>query len=78
MFETVPDEKIVDEFFKYKSHIFTAPLKEMSAQMLPDNLAAYKEFKRKERIEFIENLRYSIDNLYADEKIKEEKLQEYT
>ena len=46
--------------------------------MLLDNLAAYKEFKRKERIEFIEYLRTQIDTLYADEKIKEEKLREYT
>ena len=38
----------------------------------------YKEFKRKERLEFIEYLRSQIDNLYADEKIKEEKLIEYT
>ena len=44
--------------------------------MLLDNLAAYKEFKRKERIEFIEYLRTQIDTLYADEKLKEEKLTE--
>lgn len=43
-----------------------------------NNLAAYKEFKRKERIEFIDYLRNQIDTLYADEKIKEEKLTEYT
>ena len=76
MFQTVPDQSIIDEFFKYKSHIFTAPLKELTAQMLLDNLAAYKEFKRKERIEFIEYLRTQIDTLYADEKLKEEKLTE--
>ena len=46
--------------------------------MLLDNLAAYKEFKRKERIEFIAYLRAQIDHLYADEKIKDEKLNEYT
>lgn len=43
-----------------------------------ENLANYKEFKRKERIEFIEYLRNQINELYADEKIKEEKLTEYT
>ena len=43
-----------------------------------DNLAAYKAFKRQERIEIIAGLKASIDSLYADEKIKEEKLIEYT
>ena len=43
-----------------------------------DNLAAYKEFKRQERLEFIAYLKNRIDNLYADEKIKEEKLIEFT
>ena len=43
-----------------------------------DNLAAYKEFKRIERLETIAYLKGEIDNMYADEKIKEEKLIEYT
>lgn len=43
-----------------------------------ENLAAYKAFKRQERIEIIAHLKAMIDHLYADEKIKEEKLIEYT
>ena len=43
-----------------------------------DNLAAYKEFKRIERAQTIEFLKNQIDTIYADEKIKEEKLIEYT
>lgn len=50
----------------------------MTAQKLLDNLAAYKEFKRVERLQIIEFLKSQIDNVYADEKIKEEKLIEYT
>mmetsp|Transcript_11367 Transcript_11367/g.19162 ORF Transcript_11367/g.19162 Transcript_11367/m.19162 type:complete len:117 (-) Transcript_11367:25-375(-) len=42
------------------------------------NLAEYKEFKRVERLETIEFLKQQIDQLYVDEKIKEEKLREYT
>jgi hypothetical protein len=42
------------------------------------NLADYKEFKRLERLETIQYLKDQIDNMYSDEKIKEEKLQEYT
>jgi len=45
---------------------------------LVDNLGAYKAFKRQERIEIIGHLKDMIDHLYADEKIKEEKLAEYT
>ena len=41
-------------------------------------MAAYKAFKRQERIEIIAHLKEMIDHLYADEKIKEEKLIEYT
>lgn len=78
IFNTVESQKTIDDFFKYKSHIFIGPLPNLTAQKMLDNLAAYKEFKRKERLEFIEHLRSSIDNLYADEKIKEEKLIEYT
>lgn len=50
----------------------------MSAQKLLQNLADYKEFKRVERLETIQYLKDQIDNVYSDEKIKEEKLQEYT
>jgi hypothetical protein len=50
----------------------------LSAQKLLQNLADYKEFKRVERLETIQYLKDQIDNVYSDEKIKEEKLQEYT
>ena len=50
----------------------------MPAQKLLQNLADYKEFKRVERLETIQYLKDQIDNVYSDEKIKEEKLQEYT
>lgn len=50
----------------------------LTAKKLLDNLAAYKAFKRQERIEIIADLKNSIDSMYADEKIKEEKLIEYT
>ena len=42
------------------------------------NLADYKEMKRVERLNTIEMLKNNIDNMYSDEKIKEEKLVEYT
>ena len=50
----------------------------MTAQKLLDNLASYKEFKRVERLQIIDFLKSQIDNMYSDEKIKEEKLIEYT
>ena len=63
---------------KYKSNIFKDRLSNLTAAKLVENLADYKEFKRVERLETIEFLKQSIDNMYADEKIKEEKLIEYT
>ena len=42
------------------------------------NLADYKEMKRIERLNTIEMLKQNIDSMYSDEKIKEEKLIEYT
>lgn len=57
----------MDDFFRYKSHIFRGPLEGLSAQHLLDNLAAYKAFKRQERIEIIARLKTQIDSLYADE-----------
>jgi len=50
----------------------------LTAQKLLDNLASYKEFKRVERLQIIDFLKSQIDNMYSDEKIKEEKLIEYT
>jgi predicted nucleic acid-binding protein len=78
IYKTVHSQKTIDEFFKYKSNIFKERLSNLTAQKLLDNLAAYKEFKRIERLETIEDLKQQIDNMYSDEKIKEEKLIEYT
>jgi len=78
IFNTVHVPKTIDEFFLYKSHVFKGPLKNLTAQKLLDNLAEYKEFKRIERLQIIEFLKKQIDTLYSDEKIKEERLVEYT
>lgn len=69
---------MIDQFFKFKSHIFTAPFAQLSAQVLIENLTAYKAFKNEERRQKIQALYNRIDQLYADEKIKPEKLEEYT
>ena len=69
---------IVEQFFRFKSHIFTAPFNQLNAQKLLDNLQAYKIRKNDERREIINMLKLRIDDIYADEKIKPEKLEEYT
>jgi hypothetical protein len=78
IFINVNNEHTIDQFFKYKSNVFKEPLRSLTAQKLLDNLAAYKEFKRIERLETIDYMKAQIDNMYSDEKIKEEKLIEYT
>ena len=78
IFVNVNNQKTIDEFFKYKSNIFKESLGNLNAEKLVENLAAYKEFKRLERLETIDFLKSQIDNMYSDEKIKEEKLIEYT
>ena len=50
----------------------------MSAQKLLDNLKAYKQRKNEERRVIIMGLTDAIDQIYSDEKIKPEKLEEYT
>lgn len=50
----------------------------MSAQKLVDNLKAYKKRKNEERLTVIQTLKDRIENIYIDEKLKPEKLQEYT
>ena len=72
------NDNVIDQFFKYKSNVFKDSLKNLTAQKMLDNLAAYKELKRIERLETIEYMKSQIDNMYSDEKIKEEKLLEYT
>ena len=50
----------------------------LSAEILLNNLAKYKELKNEERKMKIRQLYARIDQIYADEKIKPEKLEEYT
>ena len=50
----------------------------MTAQTLLQNLATYKARKNEERRQKIRHLYQRIDFIYADEKIKPEKLEEYT
>ena len=57
IFNTVHSQQTIDQFFKYKSNIFKEPLGNLTANKLLDNLAAYKEFKRVERLETIEFLK---------------------
>ena len=57
IFINVESEHTVDQFFKYKSNIFKEPLCDLTAQKLLDNLAAYKEFKRVERLQIIDFLK---------------------
>ena len=78
IFKTVEDQRTVDEFFLYKSHIFNAKFEKLNADVLLDNLRKYKTRKNGERRDIIEGLKNAIDFLYADEKIKPEKLEEYT
>lgn len=78
IFKTVENKAVIDQFFKFKSHIFNAPFDKLSAEILLQNLQAYKVRKNGERKEIINNLKERIDFIYADEKIKPEKLEEYT
>jgi Leucine-rich repeat (LRR) protein len=74
----VHSQKTIDDFFRYKSSIFKGPMADLTASQMEQNLADYKEFKRVERLETIAFLKNQIDTLYSDEKIKEEKLIEFT
>ena len=67
IYKTTPEQETIDEFFKFKKHIFTEPLAYLSAQKLLDNLAKYKEMKRQERIDTIAQLKDNIEALYAEE-----------
>ena len=49
IFNRVQDKNVIDQFFKFKSHIFTAPFSQLTAQHLLDNLAQYKVRKNEER-----------------------------
>jgi len=50
----------------------------LTAETLLQNLAEYKARKNDERRQKIRHLYNRIDFIYADEKIKPEKLEEYT
>ena len=78
IFENVKDPNVIDQFFKYKSQIFNAPFNELDANRLLENLKLYKQRKNAERLKIIQTLKDRIENLYIDEKLKPEKLQEYT
>jgi len=78
IFKNIPDQSTIDLFFKYKSNIFNAPFKELSSVRLLENLAAYRKRKAAERLNIIKNLKDRIENLYIDDKLKTEKLVEYT
>ena len=78
IFNTVQDKAVIDQFFKFKSNIFTRPFAELTALKLLENLESYKARKNEERRQKIQQLYQRIDQLYADEKIKPEKLEEYT
>ena len=69
---------MIDQFFKYKSQIFNAPFSQLNADKLLENLKLYKQRKNQERLKIIQTLKDRIENLYIDEKLKSEKLQEYT
>ena len=57
IFNNIHSQKTIDEFFKYKSNIFLESLDKLTAEKLLQNLADYKERKRIERLETIENLK---------------------
>ena len=67
IYKTVEDQGTIDEFFKFKKHIFTEPLAYLTAQSLLDNLSKYKEMKRQERLDTIAQLKDNIESLYAEE-----------
>ena len=58
---------MIDQFFRYKSNIFIGPLEDLTAQKLLENLEKYRQFKRQERIEKIQELKAAINQLYIDE-----------
>lgn len=78
IFNNIKDPDVVDQFFKYKSQIFNAPFNQLNAEKLRENLRLYKQRKNAERLKIIQTLKDRIENLYIDEKLKPEKLQEYT
>ena len=57
IFNNIHSQKTIDEFFKYKSNIFKETLGNLNANKLLQNLADYKERKRIERLDTIENLK---------------------
>ena len=61
IFNSVEDRNVIDQFFKFKSHIFTAPFAQLSAQTLLDNLRNYKARKNEERRQKIQQLYQRID-----------------
>ncbi len=61
IFNTVQDKNVIDQFFKYKSNIFTRPFAELTANRLLENLSQYKARKNEERRQKIQQLYQRID-----------------
>ena len=49
IFTNVKDRNTINCFFRYKSHIFNAPFEKLNAEILMDNLQAYRQRKSEER-----------------------------
>jgi len=74
----VKNQATIDKFFKYKSHIFNAPFNQLSALKLLQNLEKYTKESNAMRAKIITCLKDRIENIYIDDKLKPEKLEEYT
>ena len=74
IFTCIEDERTIDAFFKYKSHVFTSTFDKLNAHVLLQNLHNYRALKAQERQQIIKQLYARIDHLYAEEIIKPEKL----
>lgn len=78
MFKKIKDQSVIDKLFKYKSHIFNAPFSKLSANQLLLNLQSYTKQCNAMRVKIIGSLKDRIENIYIDEKLKQERLEEYT
>lgn len=56
IFNSVQDKNLIDQFFKFKSNVFTAPFAQLNAERLLDNLSSYKARKNEERRQKIQQL----------------------
>lgn len=70
----VDSPDIIEQLFKYKTQIFTAPFAQLNAQILLDNLQAYRIKSNEVRRQRIAELKDRIETLYIDDKLKPERL----